>query len=127
MSSPDRSKMAAGLSALLGGSPDASAPSPRPSRPPKSASKVEAATSKPPKKQASRPERRETPKGAPADQADADGGTHARTSTGYTRESGEQVYRVSLFLTKGERRTLREQAEDAGMSLTDYVKARTGL
>ena len=128
MASPDRSKMAAGLSALLG-------------TPAETTPKPEAATYTPPKKRtsgtgkaagakvhagsASKKAAAKHPSPTPPDEGE--GVSHARTSTGYLRESGEQVFRVSLFLTKAERRALRELAEDAEMSLTDYVKGRVGL
>lgn len=54
-------------------------------------------------------------------------GEHVRTSTGYVREDGGRVFRVSIMLTKGERRRLRAMAEDADVSVTDYVKRAVGL
>ena len=106
MPPPDRSKMAAGFSALLGAAPDASPAPP--------------ADPKPPDRPGEAP-------GRAGSGGARDEGTHARTTTGYRRESGDQVYRVSLFLTKKERRALRNMAEDAEMSLTDFVKAKVGL
>ena len=52
---------------------------------------------------------------------------HARTSTGYVRESGEKVYRVSLMLTKAERRRLREMAEEAETNISALVRDALGL
>ena len=81
MPSPDRDKLRAGFSSLLSGDADEPAP-------------AEPETPSPPS--------------APASPARADDeGGHARTSTGYVRESGERVYRVSVMLTKAERRRLR--------------------
>ena len=47
---------------------------------------------------------------------------YARTSTGYRRDDGETVRRVSLFLTERQRRDLRRQAVDADAeNVTEYV------
>ena len=101
MPSPDRDKLRAGFSSLLSGDADEPAP-------------AEPETSSPPL--------------SPASAATTtDDGGHVRTSTGYVRESGERVYRVSVMLTKAERRRLREMAEDADTTITDLVKQALGL
>jgi len=101
MPTPDRDKLRAGFSSLLSGDADEPAP-------------AEPETSSPPS--------------APASPTTTDDeGGHARTSTGYVRESGERVYRVSVMLTKAERRRLREMAEDAETTITDLVKRSLGL
>lgn len=53
---------------------------------------------------------------------------YARTSTGYRRDSGDVVRRLSLFLTERERRDLRRLAVDAGAeNVTAYVVEALGL
>ena len=54
-------------------------------------------------------------------------GEHVRTTTGYVRADGEPVHRVSIMLTKAQRRRLRELAEDEGVSQTDLVVRALGL
>ena len=105
MPSPDRDKLRAGFSSLLSG--DASEPT---------------TTDRPQTGTEQAPPDLTKPDAAPAD----DGG-HVRTSTGYVRESGERVYRVSIMLTKAERRRLREMAEDEHTSITDLVKRALGI
>lgn len=106
MPSPDRDKLRAGFSSLLSG--DASeAPPP---------------TDRHQDRTGSAPSNPTKPDAPPAD----DGG-HVRTSTGYVRESGERVYRVSIMLTKAERRRLREMAEDEHTSITELVKRALGI
>ena len=62
----------------------------------------------------------------PPEGGEAEG--YARTSTGYRRESGEVVRRLSLFLTERQRRELRRQAVDAGAeNVTEYVVNALGL
>lgn len=59
---------------------------------------------------------------------DADASGYARTSTGYRRESGDVLRRLSLFLTDGQRRELRRQAVNAGAeNVTEYVVEALGL
>lgn len=50
-----------------------------------------------------------------------------QTSKGYVTADGTEKVRVSIHLTKPQRRRLRDLAEDAGLSLTDYVVDRLGL
>lgn len=58
----------------------------------------------------------------------AEASGYERTSTGYRRDSGEVVRRLSLFLTEPQRRRLRRQAVDAGVeNVTEYVVAALGL
>lgn len=64
---------------------------------------------------------------AQGEDAVSDESGHVRTSTGYVREGGERVYRVSIMLTRDERRRLREQADDEGMSITDLVRRALSL
>ena len=54
-------------------------------------------------------------------------GEHVRTTTGYVKADGERIHRVSIMLTKGERRRLREMAEDEGVTVTDLVRRALGL
>ena len=51
----------------------------------------------------------------------AEEGEHVRTTTGYARADGEPVHRVSIMLTKAQRRRLRDLAEDEGVSRTGLV------
>lgn len=50
-----------------------------------------------------------------------------QTSKGYVTADGTEKVRVSIHLTKSQRRRLRDLAEDAGLSITDYVVNCLGL
>ena len=56
-----------------------------------------------------------------------DEGEHRRTSRGYVTKDGTEKVRVSVMLTKAERRWLRNRAEDGGQSVSDYVRAALGI
>ena len=56
-----------------------------------------------------------------------DDGEHRRTSRGYVTKDGTEKVRVSVMLTKAERRWIRDRAEDAGQSVSDYVRAALGI
>lgn len=133
MPAPDRDKLRASLSSLLSGDvtpdvpPSASEDPGEPKTPPAAS---EAPTrshtrSKPlaePQVAADAPSAPSRALHPSAADADAQESPHTRTSTGYVREGGERVYRVSIMLTRDERRRLREQADDAGVSITDLVR-----
>ena len=114
MPAPDRDKLRAGLSGILSGAPEpvedvAPTPAPRPTPPP-AAEPVEPSRSAPQAKRGG------------GEAVSGDDGDHVRTTTGYVRAGGEQVHRVSIMLTKRERRRLRDLAEDEGVTITDLVR-----
>lgn len=129
MAGPDRDKLRAGLAGILS-SGDAKLPeaeaSPEPL--PKSTALSRKQSGRAPSTAKAPPT---TPiprtKAAAPSEVEPDGGDHVRTSTGYVKADGEQVHRVSLMLTKGERRALRNRAEDAELSVTDYVRQALDL
>ena len=129
MAGPDRDKLRAGLAGILSGG-DAEAPEAEalPEAPSTSAAPSRKRSARAPRtaKEAPAPPSPRTKAAAPSE-AEPDGGDHVRTSTGYVKADGEQVHRVSLMLTKSERRALRNRAEDAGLSVTDYVRQALGL
>lgn len=115
MPAPDRDKLRAGLSGILSGGPEP----------------IEEATPPPPKAKSAKappqkPEARDRKRGGGEEPSEEEG-EHVRTTTGYVRADGDRVHRVSVMLTKGERRRLREMAEDAGLTVTDLVRQALGL
>jgi len=56
-----------------------------------------------------------------------DDGEHTRTGAGYRRKDGTALVRTSVMFTREERRWLKRQAEDAGLSTSDYVRRELGL
>ena len=119
MPAPDRDKLRAGLSGILSGTPEpvedaAPVPAPRPTPPP-AAETVEPSRSAPKAKRDG------------GEAASGEDGDHVRTTTGYVRAGGEQVHRVSIMLTKRERRRLRDLAEDEGVTITDLVRRALSL
>ena len=123
MPAPDRDKLLAGLSGILSGTPEPVEPATPPATP--SARKPDPARDAP--RGVAPAEAGDGPLGrgrgeAPEADATADEGEHVRTTTGYVRADGERVHRVSIMLTKGGRRRLRDLAEDEGVSVTDLVR-----
>lgn len=140
MPPPDRDKLRAGLSSLLAGDPTAIDPAPsvpmtEPHEAPPSPSTPRQGDAPADRKTARRGASAAKPASTPtAGAGSARTGTeqdsesaHVRTSTGYVREGGERVYRVSVMLTRDERRRLREQADDEGVSITDLVRRTLNL
>lgn len=115
----DRDKLRAGLSGILSGAsqPAEAAPTP-PSTPPAKAEPAGA----PPQKTKAASRRQSQKESSPEEE-----GEHVRTTTGYVRADGERVHRVSIMLTKAERRQLRDKAEDAGLTVTDLVRRALDL
>jgi hypothetical protein len=65
---------------------------------------------------------------APKPAEEPSGPTFQRTSTGYVSKDGELRVRVSLHLTKSQRRRLREAAAGEGFdNITSYVVDRLDL
>ena len=104
MSSSNRDKLRAGLSGLLA--------TPPPSETDEAPAPASAAGSPSTARPAASP---------------VEEGEHVRTTTGYVRADGEPVHRVSIMLTKAQRRRLRDLAEDEGVSQTDLVVRVLGL
>lgn len=50
-----------------------------------------------------------------------------QTSRGYVTSEGVEKVRVSLHLTKAQRRRLKDLAYDAGKDVTEYVVEKLGL
>lgn len=59
-------------------------------------------------------------------EASTAGGT-VQTSRGYVTREGVEKVRVSLHLTKAQRRRLKELADDAGESVSDYIARSLAL
>lgn len=130
MPPPDREKLRAGLSSLLAGDipvaePQADAME-RILDAPLTVPVERSTAERPPGEAVARagtaPAQRAAEPEAAAQASEAAESAHVRTSTGYVREGGERVYRVSVMLTRDERRHLREQADDEGVSITDLVR-----
>lgn len=65
---------------------------------------------------------------SPRGDAEADDdGEHVRTGAGYRKKDGTALVRTSVMFTREERRWLKRQAEDAGLSTSDYVRRALGL
>ena len=120
MPAPDRDKLRAGLSGILSGAPE---PIEDVAPPVPAAKKTAPVVREAGAREAEAPPRGRGGGGAPP----ADEGEHVRTTTGYVRADGDQVHRVSIMLTKRERRRLRDLAEDEGVTITDLVRRALDL
>ena len=122
MPAPDRDKLRAGLSGILSGAPEpVEGVAPPPPAPPAEEAEPAAQAAKAQKAEAPRRGR------GGGEASSTDDGEHVRTTTGYVRADGEQIHRVSIMLTRGERRRLRDLAEDEGVTVSDLVRRALDL